>query len=287
MMLRFVAVAALMLLGIAPLMAQTQSSRSAAELMDAVMWNRETIGGPFALVDHTGKPRTDADFRGKLMLVYFGFTWCPDICPTDLQNIGLALDELGDAADKVQPLFITVDPARDTPEHLRDYVPMFHPRLIGLTGSAAAIHSAAAAYRVYFAQVPLKGDDYTVDHSSFIYLMGADGKYSASSRLARRRSGSLKRCGATLRPRQAPPSPSRRHCPGTRCRQAPGQRRAGDPSTGPSARRAGRWSPRDRAPHGALTASPPASPRSRARPSARRPRAARSCRCRGRSRWCR
>jgi cytochrome oxidase Cu insertion factor (SCO1/SenC/PrrC family) len=176
-MIRIIALAALVLAGIAPLAAQTQSSRSGAELMDAVMWNREPIGGPFTLIDHTGKPRSDQDFRGKLMLVYFGFTYCPDVCPTDLQNIGLAIGALGEAGERVQPLFITVDPARDTPEHLKDYVPMFHPRLIGLTGDAAAIHAAAAAYRVYYAQVPLKGDDYTVDHSSFIYLMGADGKY--------------------------------------------------------------------------------------------------------------
>ena len=117
------------------------------------------------------------DFRGKLMLVYFGFTYCPDVCPTDLQNIGLALDQLGPAGETIQPLFITVDPARDTAEHLKDYVPMFHPRLIGLTGDAAAIHAAAAAYRAYYAKVPLKGDDYTVDHSSFIYVVGADGQY--------------------------------------------------------------------------------------------------------------
>src|SRR5215213_577167 len=91
-----------------------QPERSAAELMDVVMWNREPIGGPFALTDHTGKPRTEADFRGKLLLVYFGFTYCPDVCPTDLQNIGLALDRLGEAAERVQPLFITLDPARDT-----------------------------------------------------------------------------------------------------------------------------------------------------------------------------
>ena len=177
MLRSFVIAAALMLAGIAAVAAPPQSSRSAAELMDAVMWNREPIGGPFALIDHNSEPRTDKDFGGKLMLVYFGFTYCPDVCPTDLQNIGLALDMLGEAGERIQPLFITVDPARDTPEHLKDYVPMFHPRLIGLTGDAAAIHSAAAAYRAYYAQVPLKDDDYTVDHSSFIYLMGADGEY--------------------------------------------------------------------------------------------------------------
>src|SRR5882672_8000058 len=120
--LRVIALALLSILGAAdqPL----ASDRSAAVLMDAVMWNREPIGGPFALIDHDGKPRTNEDFGGKLMLIYFGFTYCPDICPTDLQNIGLALDKLGEAAERVQPLFITVDPARDTAEHLKDYVPM-------------------------------------------------------------------------------------------------------------------------------------------------------------------
>ena len=152
--------------------------RSAAEVMDILMWGREPVGGPFALVDHTGKVRTEQDFRGKLLLVYFGFTYCPDICPTDLQNIGQAIDQLGAAGARVQPLFITVDPERDTPAHLADYVPMFHPRLIGLTGDAAAIRKAADAYKVYYAKVPNpKGDDYTVDHTAFIYLMGADGEY--------------------------------------------------------------------------------------------------------------
>jgi cytochrome oxidase Cu insertion factor (SCO1/SenC/PrrC family) len=152
--------------------------RTAAEIMDILMWAREPVGGPFALIDHTGSPRTDRDFRGKLLLIYFGFTYCPDICPADLQNIGLALDQLGAAGDKVQPLFITVDPERDTPEHLAQYVQMFHPRLIALTGDAAAILAAADAYKVYYAKVPYQsGDGYTVDHTAFIYLMGTDGKY--------------------------------------------------------------------------------------------------------------
>jgi cytochrome oxidase Cu insertion factor (SCO1/SenC/PrrC family) len=158
--------------------AQT-SRRSAAELMDAVMWNREPIGGPFQLIDQSGKVRSERDFRGQLMLVYFGFTYCPDICPTDLQAIGLAMEQLGADAGDVQPLFVTVDPARDTREHLADYVTMFHPRLLGLTGSADAVQNAADAYRVYYKRVDFdKGDgDYTVDHSAFIYLMDRDGKY--------------------------------------------------------------------------------------------------------------
>jgi protein SCO1/2 len=179
MKVRHVALAALVLAGIASQpAAQTRSSRSAAELMDAVMWNREPIGGAFALVDQDGKPRTDADFRGKVLIVYFGFTYCPDVCPTDLQNIGLAMDRLGSAGDAVQPLFVTLDPERDTATHLKDYVALFHPRMVALTGDAAAINNAAEAYRVYYARVPnTKGDDYTVDHSAFLYLVDRSGKY--------------------------------------------------------------------------------------------------------------
>jgi len=171
-------------LALALLMAVSRPSvagqqRSAAEIMDLLMWGREPVGGPFSLIDHTGRPRNNGDFRGKLMLIYFGFTYCPDICPTDLQNIGLALDELGLAADEVQPLFITVDPERDTAEHLKEYLSLFHPQFIGLTGDASAIRAAADDYKVYYAKVPSKqqGGTYTVDHTAFIYLMGADGSY--------------------------------------------------------------------------------------------------------------
>ncbi|MEO8318527.1 MAG: SCO family protein [Bradyrhizobium sp.] len=165
---------------LAPSGASDAPARSPAEIMDILMWNREPVGGPFELTDHAGKPRTERDFRGKLMLVYFGFTYCPDICPTDLQAIGQTLDKLGAEADSVQPLFITVDPERDTAQHLAEYVPMFHPRLIGLTGSAGAIRKAADAYKVYFARVDAgKETDgyYTVDHTAFIYLMDRDGNY--------------------------------------------------------------------------------------------------------------
>jgi cytochrome oxidase Cu insertion factor (SCO1/SenC/PrrC family) len=178
---RFCLVAAALLgLSFLPLAvgAQSSSQRSAAELMDAVMWNREPIGGPFALVDQNGERRTDADFRGQLMIVYFGFTYCPDVCPTDLQQIGLALDRLGEVSEAVQPIFITLDPERDTRDHLRDYMPLFHPRFVGLTGDAAAIVAAATAYRVYYKKIEFSDrSDYTIDHSAFIYLMGRDGKY--------------------------------------------------------------------------------------------------------------
>lgn len=175
--MRRVALAFVLIAGLS-LPCGAESRRSAAEIMDILMWAREPVGGPFALIDHTGASRTERDFRGKLLLIYFGFTYCPDVCPTDLQNIGLALDRLGAAGDKVQPLFVTVDPERDTPAQLAQYVQMFHPRLIGLTGDAAAIQAAADAFKVYYAKVSNeRGDDYTVDHTAFIYLIGTDGKY--------------------------------------------------------------------------------------------------------------
>jgi protein SCO1/2 len=174
---RVVALALLSLLGASGEPLAQQSERSAAELMDVVMWNREPIGGPFALTDQYGVRRTDADFRGKFMLVYFGFTYCPDVCPTDLQQMGLAVDQLGAAGELVQPIFITVDPERDTSEHLKDYVAMFHARFIALTGDAISINDAARAYRVYYAKVELAKSDYTVDHSAFIYLMGRNGEF--------------------------------------------------------------------------------------------------------------
>jgi cytochrome oxidase Cu insertion factor (SCO1/SenC/PrrC family) len=157
--------------------AQTSEETSAARLMDDLMWNRGPIGGPFALIDHTGKLRTDEDFRGELLLIYFGYSYCPDVCPTDLQQIGLAVDGLGARAEAVQPLFITLDPERDTAVHLAEYVPLFHPRLIGLTGSAEQIRRVALAYKVYYAKYPPGSSDYVIDHSSFIYLVDKAGKY--------------------------------------------------------------------------------------------------------------
>jgi cytochrome oxidase Cu insertion factor (SCO1/SenC/PrrC family) len=156
----------------------TGSDRSAAELMDALMWNREPVGGPFSLVDHTGRLRTEADFRGKWLVIYFGYTHCPDICPTDLQAIAQAVDQLGSAGEAVQPLFITVDPERDTVRHLAEYVPLFHPRLIGLTGAPEAIQQAAAAYKVFYTRAPAaRPSDYGVDHTAFIYLVDPIGRY--------------------------------------------------------------------------------------------------------------
>ena len=157
--------------------AQPVEETLAARLMDDLMWNRGPIGGPFALIDHTGKLRTDEDFRGKLLLIYFGYSYCPDVCPTDLQQIGLALEQLGAASEAVQPLFITLDPERDTVAHLAEYVPLFHPRLLGLTGSPEQVQRAALAYKVYYAKYPPDSPDYVIDHSSFVYLVDQAGKY--------------------------------------------------------------------------------------------------------------
>ena len=159
------------------LRAQEPDAERAARLMDDLMWNRGPIGGPFALVDHTGKPRTDADFRGKLLLIYFGYSYCPDVCPTDLQQIGLAIAALGRDGEAVHALFITLDPERDSVAHLAEYVPLFHPQLIGLRGSAEETRKVADAYKVYYAKYPPGSPDYVIDHSSFIYLVDPAGKY--------------------------------------------------------------------------------------------------------------
>jgi cytochrome oxidase Cu insertion factor (SCO1/SenC/PrrC family) len=162
-----------------PALAEGSAEPSATALIEALVTRREPVGGPFDLIDHTGQRRTDADFRGKLVVIYFGYTHCPDVCPTELQAISLALDELGMAADRVQPLFITVDPERDTPSVLAvDYVSSFHARLVALTGPAPAIQKVALAYRVFFTKSAVAGPDgYAIDHTGFIYLVGKDGRY--------------------------------------------------------------------------------------------------------------
>ncbi len=133
------------------------------------------IGGAFTLIDHNGKTVTDADFRGRYMLAYFGYTFCPDVCPTALQTITDAMDLLGAKADKVQPVFISVDPERDTPKVLKSFMENFHPRMIGLTGSSEQVAAVAKVYRLYYAKASDE-DDYLIDHQAFIYLMGPDGK---------------------------------------------------------------------------------------------------------------
>ena len=156
------------------------------------------VGGPFTLIDTTGAVVTDADFRGRLMLVYFGYTYCPDLCPTALTAMAQAIDMLGADGAKVVPVFITVDPERDTPEHLKEYVSFFHPRQVGLTGTAGQVAAVAKAYGVYYAKDPAHDaephdhgaaddagaddahrHDYDMEHVTTIYLMGPKGAYRA------------------------------------------------------------------------------------------------------------
>jgi protein SCO1 len=137
------------------------------------------VGGPFQLEDQNGKPVSDQDMRGRPFLVFFGFTHCPDICPTTLFEISQVFKDLGKDADRTGALFITVDPERDTPTALKDYLSNFDPHLRGLTGDPAAVNAAIKAYRVYAKKIPLKDGDYTMDHTAVVYLMDKDGHFVA------------------------------------------------------------------------------------------------------------
>ncbi len=137
-----------------------------------------SVGGPFTLQDTAGETVTEADFRGRHMLIYFGYTFCPDVCPTELGNISVALNMLEpEVAEQVTPMFITIDPERDTPDILAEYVPLFHENLVGLTGTREQIDQVAQQYRIFFRRV--EDPDYTyylMDHSSFVYLMDESGE---------------------------------------------------------------------------------------------------------------
>jgi len=140
------------------------------------------IGGTFELIDHNGKLRRSGEFREKFMLIYFGYSYCPDVCPTALQVMGSALNSLGEKAKMVQPIFITIDPKRDTVKHLKSYVQNFYPSLLGLTGTKGAIKDAAKKFRIYYAKVSgdkekPDTDNYLVDHSSIVFFMGKSGQY--------------------------------------------------------------------------------------------------------------
>lgn len=150
--------------------ASTQTAQSSGEAL---------IGGAFELVNHNGETVTQRDFAGKHMLVFFGFTHCPDVCPAKLNNISVALDRLGSLADEVTPIFITVDPDRDTPERMAQYVSNFSSQIVGLTGTPEQVRKAAKAYRVYYAKVKMENSatGYLMDHSAFTYLMDEQGEY--------------------------------------------------------------------------------------------------------------
>jgi len=138
------------------------------------------VGGPFSLTDQYGHKKTDRDFAGRYLLIYFGYTNCPDVCPTTLSVIADAMDKIGNAGKAVVPIFITVDPDRDTPDVLKNYLSSFGPQFIGLTGPMANIAAVAKSYRVTFKKHDAVNGIYTVDHSNVIYLMGPDGHFIAN-----------------------------------------------------------------------------------------------------------
>ena len=145
-----------------------------------------SIGGPFKLVDQNGKPITDVDIKGRPYLVFFGYTHCPDVCPTTLFEVSEVMRALGKDADRTGALFITVDPERDTPAVLKDYLSSFDPRIIGVTGDGTAVAAAEKAYRVYAKKVPIDGGGYTMDHTAIVYLMNKDGRFVTPFNLKRR-----------------------------------------------------------------------------------------------------
>lgn len=137
-----------------------------------------TVGGDFSLVDHTGRAVTSADYAGRFRLMFFGFTYCPDICPTELQVMARVMDQLGEEARHVAPLFVTVDPERDTPTQLAEYVALFHPSIQGLTGTPEQVRETANRFRVYYAKAPgADAASYVMDHSTYTYLMGPGGEF--------------------------------------------------------------------------------------------------------------
>jgi protein SCO1/2 len=144
------------------------------------------VGGPFQLIDSSGKTVTEADLKGKPFLVFFGFTHCPDVCPTTLFEVSEVLRTLGPKADGVRALFVTVDPERDTPQVMKDYLTSFDPHLIGLSGSQEAVDKMTKAYRVYSRKVPTKDGDYTMDHTALVYLMDKQGQFVAPFNLKRK-----------------------------------------------------------------------------------------------------
>jgi protein SCO1/2 len=144
------------------------------------------VGGPFRLLDQDGKPITDQDLKGKPFLVFFGFTRCPDVCPTTLFDVSEVMRSLGPDADRTAALFVTVDPERDTAAALKDYLASFDPHVHGLTGDPAALAAVAKAYRVYYKKVPLDGGDYTMDHTAIVYLMDKEGHFVSPFSLKRK-----------------------------------------------------------------------------------------------------
>lgn len=175
--MRLAALTGILLAGFA--LAQPQPDRGqATRLMNELMSGNAQVGTPFTLTNQHGRKTSLADFRGKLVLLYFGYTTCPDVCPTDLAALARAVESLGKDGAQVQPVFITLDPARDTRELLREYAKAFHPRLVALSGSEAEIQRIAAAYKVYYEKSTLPNSKiYLIEHTAFTFLLDRHGKY--------------------------------------------------------------------------------------------------------------
>jgi protein SCO1/2 len=182
MTLRTIGILLASLLAGAALAVMVLGGRSAPQVGgDVQIEGKALVGGPFSLTDQTGKRVTEKDFLGKYMVIFFGFTNCPDICPSGLQVLTAALDGLGAQAELVTPVFVTLDSQRDTPEKLALYLKSFHPKFVGLTGSEEEVAAAAKAYRVYYQKVPDDANpaNYSYDHASLFYVMGKDGSFIA------------------------------------------------------------------------------------------------------------
>jgi len=161
-------------------LAETPRRADAARLMNELMSGKAPVGGPFTLTDQHGKRRSLSDFRGKLVLLYFGYTFCPDVCPTDLLAMARLMALMGADAEKLQPVFVTLDPARDTAAVLRDYAAAFDARIVALRGTEAETRRVATLYKTYYEKVGAAGsNNYVIDHTAFIYLIDREGRYVA------------------------------------------------------------------------------------------------------------
>jgi protein SCO1/2 len=183
MILKRILIAAVILLGTLAMLALYHPGLRPTATPSGDTGGTVAIGGPFTLVDGKGNAFTDADLKGKYSLIFFGFTHCPDICPLTLQVMTDAIEQAGPAGERVTPVFVSVDPERDTVEAVGAYVGAFHPRFVGLTGTPEQVEAAAKAYRVFFRKAPLKDSEgketgeYTVEHTGIIFLMNPEGQY--------------------------------------------------------------------------------------------------------------
>lgn len=174
--------ASFIFLGISPIhsLAQTAQSRAeSARLMNELMSGIGNVGGPFKLSDQFGKSRSLSEFKGKIVLIYFGYMFCPDVCPTDLANVARLLKLLGKDSNQVQAIFITLDPARDTQDLIGKYTNHFDSRILGLRGTETLTKEIATKYKTFYEKVNVRGNQYLIDHTAFVYIMNRQGKYLA------------------------------------------------------------------------------------------------------------